>query len=266
MNAETWAQLTLATYAAACVVTIWWLAGRCEHGRIVSLLYVVNRLMSGLIFHCRGSRRCPFPDDGPALIVANHRSPADPMLVWMNHHLVNVGNRRRIRAINFLMAREFYELPSMNWMYRALRCIPVDRDAKEAAPVRDAIRRLRAGELVGIFPEGRINTGEGLLTPGGTGIAFLALKSRVPVYPVFIQGSPQAKSMVSCFMTPSRVRLIYGDPIDLSQFYDHPKPRECFDDLTKLLMRRLAELGGIDATPTADDQNAATIPLDRAAQ
>jgi 1-acyl-sn-glycerol-3-phosphate acyltransferase len=266
MNAETCAQLTLAAYAAAAVITLWWLAGRCEHGRMVSLLYVINRLMSGMIFHCRGSRRCPFPDDGPALIVANHRSPADPMLLWMNHHLVNVGNRRRIRSINFLMAREFYELPSMNWMYRALRCIPVDREAKEAAPVRDAIRRLRAGELIGIFPEGRINTGDGLLTPGGTGVAFLALKSRVPVYPVFIHGSPQADSMVSCFMTPSRVRLVYGDPIDLSQFYDHPKQRECFDDVTNLMMKRLAELGGVDTPPLADDRIEATIPLGRAAE
>ncbi len=264
MNAETWAKLTLATYGVAAIVTLWWLAGRCEHGRAVSLLYVVNRLMCGLLYHWRSNRRCPFPDDGPALIVANHRSPADPMLLWMNHHLA--GSRRRIRAISFLMAREFYEVRSMNWMYRALRCIPVDREAKEATPVRDAIRRLQAGDLVGIFPEGRINTGDGLLAPSGTGVAFLALKSRAPIYPVFIHGSPQESSMVSCFMTVSRVQLTYGDPIDLSQFYNHPKPRECFDDITNLLMSRLAELGGIDAAPVADDQHEATIPLGRAAE
>ena len=42
--------------------------------------------------------------------------------------------------------------------------------------------------------------------------------------------------------------------------------RECFDDVTNLLMSRLAELGGIDAPPAVDDQKAATNPLDRAAQ
>ena len=51
------------------------------------MLYVVNRLYCILRCHWRANRRCPFPDDGPALIVANHRSPVDPMLVWMNHHL-----------------------------------------------------------------------------------------------------------------------------------------------------------------------------------
>ena len=157
-------------------------------------------------------------------------------------------------------------MKSRGELLNEVKTLQCNRDAKEAAPVRDAIRRLRAGELVGIFPEGRINTGEGLLASGGTGVAFLALKSRVPVFPVFIHGSPQANSMVSCFMTPSRVRLVYGDPIDLSQFYDHPKQRECFDDVTNLLMSRLAELGGIDTPPSANDRIEATIPLDRVAE
>jgi len=264
MNTESWAQLMLATYAAIAVAVVWWQSGRCEHGRQVWFLYVANRLLCGLLYRERSNRRCPFPNDGPALIVANHRSPVDPMLLWMNHHLA--GSERRIRAVNFLMAREFYEIPALHWMFRALRSIPVNRKSKEATPVREAIRRLQAGELVGIFPEGRINNGGGLLAADATGAAFLALKSRVPVYPVFIHNSPRGSSMTTSFLKLARVRLEYGDPIDLSAYYDRPRMRDCFDEVTNLMMHRLAILGGIDPAEYQFDQAAATLPLNRVAE
>lgn len=223
----------------AAFAVIWRQAARCEHGYQVWLLYVVNRLYCILRCHWRANRRCPFPDDGPALIVANHRSPVDPMLLWMNHHLA--GSRYRIRAINFLMAREFYEVPSLRWMFRALRSISVDREASESVPVRTAIRRIQAGELLGVFPEGRINTGDGLLQPG-IGIAFLALKTQAPVYPVFIHNAPQGKSMVSSFLKRNRVRLTYGDPVDLSEYYGRRNSHELLEEVTCLLMSQLTEL------------------------
>lgn len=265
MNAENWAQLTLAIYATTAVVAVWWLSGRCEHGRQVWFLYAANRFICGWLYHERFNRRCPFPNDGPAIIVANHRSPADPMLLWMNHHLA--GDKRRIRAINFLMAREYYEVPALTWMFRALRSIPVNREAKEATPVREAIRRLQAGELVGIFPEGGINPGEGMMTSESTGAAFLALKSRAPVYPAFIHNSPQGSGMVSSFLRTARVRVIYGDPIDLSAYYDHPKMRDCFEEVNHLLMRKVAELGGIEFETSSElNTPAETLPLNRAAE
>ena len=239
MNSELAAQLTLAAYMLVAFVIVWRQAVHCEHGFQVWMLYVVCRLYCISRFHCRANRRCPFPDDGPALIVANHRSPVDPMLLWMNHHLA--GSRYRIRAINFLMAREFYEVRSFWWMYRALRSIPVDREANESAPVRTAIRRLQAGELLGVFPEGRINTGDGLLQPG-VGVAFLALKTRAPVYPVFIHNSPQGNGMVGSFLMCSRVRLTYGDPIDLSEYDGRRKSHELLEEVTGRLMSRLLEL------------------------
>jgi 1-acyl-sn-glycerol-3-phosphate acyltransferase len=103
-----------------------------------------------------------------------------------------------------------------------------------------------------VFPEGRINTGLGLLD-ANPGVAFLALKSRVPVYPVFIHNSPQANSMVECFYTASRVRVVYGDPIDLSEFYDQRTTHELLQHVTDLLMHRLAELGGLTVADAGRD-------------
>lgn len=260
MSPETAAQWTLTAYLLLAVVLIGRQAASCEHGWKVWWLYVVERLYVGLVYHWRANRRCPYPDDGPAIIIANHRSPVDPLFLWMNHHLA--GTRRRIRAISFLMAREYYEIKSMRWMYRALQCIPVERDGKDMRAVREAIRRLQGGELVGIFPEGRINEGEGLLPPAGYGMAFLALKTKAPVYPAYIHNSPRGRTMLEPFYTPSRVRVTFGEPVDLSAYYDRRRSEELLEEVTDLLMRRIAELGGI-CYPDSGDPNQ-TVSIGRA--
>ena len=55
-----------------------------------------------------------------------------------------------------------------------------------------AIRLCQAGELVGLFPEGRINGGVNPLLPGRPGVALIALNARVPVVPCYIKGIPMA--------------------------------------------------------------------------
>ena len=142
-----------------------------------------------------------------------------------------------------MTAREYCRIPGVAWICRTVHCIPVDRDGRDIKPARAALEELRQGNQVGIFPEGGINTGEGL-REGDTGIAWLALHARVPVYPVYLQGSPRDTVMVRPFYTLSRVRVIYGEPIDLSAYQDQRKTRALLTEVTDLLMRRLAALGG----------------------
>ncbi len=76
----------------------------------------------------------------------------------MNNHL---GARpRRCRVIGFLMAREYYEIPGLTWIGRAMQCIAVNREGKDMRPAREALERLRRGDLIGVFPEGGINEGD----------------------------------------------------------------------------------------------------------
>ena len=239
---EASAIVTFVLYAIAAVAIIVWQVRRSRLPGDVWLFYSIERLYVGLMFHWRANRRCPFPDRGPAIILANHRSPVDPMLIWMNHHL---GSRqRRVRVIRFMMAREYYEVPVVRWICRSMQAIPVDRGGKDMQPTHRALELLKQGHLLGLFPEGRINTGMDLLE-GDTGIAWLALHARVPVFPVFLHNSPQSDSMVKPFYTPSRVRVTYGDPIDLSAYYEPRKTHALLAEVTDLLMRRLARLGGV---------------------
>ncbi len=242
MSSDTAAIVTLVCYALAAAGLIYRAFRRSGMVRNAWLLWVTERLYIGLMCQWRSNRRCPFPARGPAIIIANHRSPMDPLLIWMNNHLGPM--RRPARIIGFMMAREYYELPALRWICVAMQSIPVDRDGRDMRPAREALERLKQGHLLGVFPEGAINTGEGV-KEGDTGIAWLALHAQVPVYPVYIHNAPVGENMIRPFYTFGRVRISYGDPIDLSSYYQCKKTRAVLTEVTDLLMRRLAQLGGV---------------------
>lgn len=235
--------LTLAGYAAVAVAVVVANRYRCAPAWDVWFLYCLERIYLPFMFHWRSNRRSPFPETGGALIIANHRSPVDPLMIWMNHHLA--WPSRRVRVISFLTAKEYCDLPGVRFITRAMRSIPVERGGTDMGPAREALRRLQAGDLIGVFPEGRINMGEGLLE-ATSGIAWLALRAQAPVFPVYIHGTPQKDDMVTPFYTPSRVRVTFGEPIDLSAYRNRPKSRPVLMEVTRLLMERLAITGGLD--------------------
>jgi len=261
MDSEVAAMLTLAAYSAITVALVVRSIRQCRDGWGVWLLYVIQRLYGGLIFRWRcNNGPCTLPAEGSGLIVANHRSPIDPMMVWTNHHLRgdSTGKSREVRVAGFLTASEFCDVPGLRWLVRTMRSIPVDRNGQDMAPTREALRRLKNGELVGVFPEGGINWGTRLRS-ANPGVAFLALKSKVRVYPVFIHDAPQpVNGMVDPFVSRCRVRVTYGNPIDLSEFHGQKPRPELLNKVTDLIMSRLAETGGVDYTPVGmEDEDGA---------
>ena len=283
--------LLLAVPAAASFALGWaaWQAFTCPAGPVVWLLHRVDRVVARRLWGVRESGPCPFPTgpsrprgkDGPdapagtaALIVANHTSPTDPMLLWYGHAR---GRPSAVRPISFLMAKEMYELRGLGWFYRAMRAIPVARSGRDMAAVKNALTRLKSGELVGIFPEGGINQHPPDLRAVNPGVAFLALSGDAPVYPVFIAGSPRGASMVGSIFRPARARLIYGEPVDLSDVRGCKKTPELLGRVTERIMRRVADLGGVeygglqggdepaaDAPPTPDPDRTPAAATPRA--
>ena len=263
---ESTAILLLFVYAVVAVCLIAWRVRRYDVNGLAWMLYCVERVFVGLMWRWRSDRPCPFPSDGAALVIANHSSAADPMQLWMNHHLGS--GRRNVRTISFMMAKEYYNVPGIHWICRSMRSIPVSRDGKDTGPLRDALRKLQKGHLVGIFPEGRINVNDNGILDGSLGVGWLALKSRVPVYPVYLDNVPGGSNMVTPFLTRSQVRVIYGEPIDLSEFYDQRPKGVVLEQVTELMMTRLAELGGVERVRERevvelepDESMPATIPV-----
>ena len=253
MSVDNIARATLAGYCLIFSGIVLWRAWSCPQGWRLWLLYLIDILYCRLCFHWRANRRCPFLEASTAIVIANHRSPVDPNLLW-----AGMTNRRPLEC---LTAQEYFGLPGLQFILEHLRAIPVARTGQDMVATREALRRLkRGGHLLGVFPEGRINTGPGLL-PGDTGIAWLALHSEVPVYPVFIHNAPYTGDMVSSFYTFTRVRISYGDPVDLSAYYGQRRSTKLLQEVTDLLMARLAALGGIEPISKVEPEEAAAVVL-----
>ena len=171
-------------------------------------------LLSHSMYRVRHENLEAIPERGPAVIVCNHVSYVDAMLL--------AGAVRR--PIRFVMAKSIYELPVLNFVFRTSRTIPItskraDPDTHEAAfaAIREA---LEARHLLCIFPEGHL-TYDGEIDAFRSGIERIIGETPVPVVPMALRGlwgsffSRQGKG---AFHRPwsrylSRVDIVASDPV-----------------------------------------------------
>ncbi len=153
--------------------------------------------------HGLGQQRINLPEQGSAIVVANHISGLDPLL------LIAASNR----PLRFLIAREEYQRFGMQWLFRAAGCIPVDRDGRPEKSLRQALKALQQGEVIAIFPHGRIHLDSDQPRKLKAGYARLAKWSQAPILPVRIEGVGAPGTIFQAPFRPSRVRLQQGQTI-----------------------------------------------------
>jgi len=137
------------------------------------------------------------------VVVAAHRSWLDPACIAAACH----------RPIHFLILSSVFHRPRSRWFYRWMGGLPVRSGGSEStASLRGAMRLLRDGKLVGVFPEGRVMP-EGQLGPLHPGAAMLAARLQVPVIPVAVRGSAQAWPHGKSLPRPAPVSVRIGSPI-----------------------------------------------------
>lgn len=144
------------------------------------------------------------PQTGAAIVVANHVSGLDPFLLI-------AASKRPLR---FLIAREEYERPILNYLFKAAGCIPVDRDGKPELALRQALRALQDGEVVAIFPHGKIHLDSDPPRKIKGGVARLSAWSQAPIYPVRIDGVGAEGHVAIAPIIPSHVILTMNELIN----------------------------------------------------
>jgi 1-acyl-sn-glycerol-3-phosphate acyltransferase len=171
----------------------------------VRALLRFNELFTQVYHRMEILGRWQVPETGPAILVCNHISGLDPLFIQ------SVSPR----VIVWMMAREYYDVKATNWVFRRAESIPVERTGRDLASTRAALRALDAGRILGIFPEGRIETDGNALIPFQTGVAMMAIKTGVPVYPAYLDGTSRGKNMLHAFTFSNRVRLTLGPAVTL---------------------------------------------------
>lgn len=120
------------------------------------------------------------PEHGGAVIVMNHIS-------YIDYLPAGLASRQRRRRIRYMLKAEALDNAAVDWVIKHTDCIPVDR-AAGAGAYAEAVRRLRAGQLVGVFPEATISRSFEL-KEFKSGAVRMALEAQVPIVPLIIWGS-----------------------------------------------------------------------------
>lgn len=113
------------------------------------------------------------PKTGGAVVACNHVSTWDPPIVGV---AIN-------RKLEFMAKKELFEKPLLRAVMRGLRAFPVDRQGQDIGAIKEALRRLKAGRVIGIFVQGTRNAGDAAALDGAS---FLAQRANVPLVPAAI--------------------------------------------------------------------------------
>jgi 1-acyl-sn-glycerol-3-phosphate acyltransferase len=197
-------------------------------------IYLFNQFMTRVRWRAQVEGKVDLAKGQGAVIVCNHISPVDPSFIALACD----------RPVHWMVAKEYCKLPLIGLALRILQVIPTGRSGIDTAATKLAIRYAQQGELVGMFPEGRINDSGRFMLPGRSGAAMVALKARVPVVPCYVTGSPYKGKVFEFFLLTANARLKVGQPIDISEYYGRDGDREVLKMLTRRFMREIATLAG----------------------
>jgi len=186
-------------------------------------LRVLARTVAVWLYGLRALGRENWPAAGGGLVCSNHQSHFDPPLVGLTCS----------RRMNYLARDTLFRVPGLSQLIAFLDAIPIDREGGGLAGLKETLKRLKAGELVLIFPEGT-RTRDGEVAPLKPGFIAVARRSRVPLIPVAIEGAYQAWPRTSPFPVPGRIAIVIGPaiaPEQIAEFTD--------DDLLAELEQRI---------------------------
>lgn len=157
------------------------------------------------------------PGGGPVILAANHESYLDPPLVGMAFPA----------PLRFIAWDALFKVPIFSFLIRALGAVPVSQENKASAAglLRQVMGFLEDGYSVLIFPEG-VRSPDGNLMPLEGGVALMASKTRVPIIPVWIDGTWEAYPLQKRLPRPRKVTVTFGSPIFPSDIPDDTPEKE----------------------------------------
>jgi 1-acyl-sn-glycerol-3-phosphate acyltransferase len=172
-----------------------------------SVCRCVCRLGVLLLFRYRVWGREKVPGRGGALLVSNHQSFFDPVLVAAGLP----------RQVHYMARESLFRIPLFGWLIRSLNAFPLRLGGGDVRALREAVARLRRGELVLVFPEGT-RTPDGRIWPLRRGVGLVARQAQVPVVPVVIEGAFEVWPRQRLCPRPGRIGVIFGEPVNWEEF------------------------------------------------
>ena len=185
------------------------------------IVYCVTRALLSFVYRFRISGRENIPK-GAAIYCANHSSFLDPLFICYGLSIK--------RPVHFLAKKEVFKIPILNLIIKSMGAFPVDRSINDTSAIRRSLQYLKAGERLGIFPEGT-RVSEANAVAAKRGAVRLAEKTGAPLVPVYL---PRNKRV---FQT---IDIVIGEPYYITS--NEKLTHDDYDKLSEVLMDKIEKL------------------------
>ena len=183
---------------------------------VYAVVWVLCKIGFSIAFPHRAYGKENIPKEGGFLLCSNHTNAIDPMFLC-----THLPIRRKI---HFMAKKELFSKKFTKWFFTHLSAIPVDRGAADLSAIRAALKSIKEGYGVGIFPQGT-RSPQNERMPMLTGVSMIALRADCPIIPCFIDGP---------YRPFKRVNVYFGKPIDREAFGKRAD-RDTMEAMTKAI-------------------------------
>lgn len=158
------------------------------------------------------------PLEGNVIIAANHKSNLDPIFV---------ASSMTTREVAAIAKKELFDHKVLGFILKKLNTIPIDRENTGIATVKQILRAIKDGYVLGLFPEGTRVKGKEF-GQAKAGLSLFASKGKANVVPI---------SVISSYKLFSRVKIYIGEPIDMSQYFKAKLTNEDHERISEEIMQ-----------------------------
>ena len=184
---------------------------------------VVFRFLLYGLYRMKVRGRENMPEGGPFIILSNHRSMIDPFVL---------GTLYEGGEVHFMAKEELFHNAFVRWYITRMHGFPVKRGQADLSAMRTAMQVLRDGNALGIFPEGTRHK-DGVMGEVQSGVSVLALRSKVPLIPVYLAGK---------YRIGGKMRAIVGKPVDADDLRALRADKQTLDALDQRIYQALVAL------------------------
>ena len=192
-------------------------------------LKIVSHIAIFFTTRCIVTGKKNIPGQGPLLVVANHLSVADPVLIG-----TKLGRR-----VVFMAKEELFKNRFTGYIVRQYGAFPVHRNSSSREAITKAEMIIKRGQVLAMFPEGKRSKNQSL-NLAFPGSALIAYNNRVRILPLGIAGSEKIRGFKWIWQRP-KIQIVIGDSFYLPEINDKLRKQE-LAELTDNIMKHIAEL------------------------
>lgn len=181
--------------------------------KFIKLMFrLYYRLAFGVVVHHKDK----LPKEGAYLICSNHLDARDPFVI----------GSALDPEISILAKKELFKHKIVAWFIKLNGAIPVDREANDISAIKAALKILKGGNVMMLFPEGTRNKTKTPLE-AKPGVAMIAVKAKVPIVPI---------SFISDYKHFKKMHVVINDPIYLDEYFTQRMTTEDYQKISQEIL------------------------------